>query len=108
MQCTLHMPHLTPLRDPIVGPYKDSKVCTMYVVQGGKDFFSRQWWSLQKLAKRAVALRACEMLHKCGELTDDLRPNRKVPADCEDDDEDGEDGEDDADKKKLLSSTSKK
>ncbi len=45
----------------------------------------------QILAKRAAALKACGMLHKLGELTNDLRPRKKAATASDDEDEDDED-----------------
>ncbi len=45
------------------------------------------------MAKRAVSLMVCEMLHKKGELTDDLRPREKFDLSEDDDDDDEDDGD---------------
>ncbi|CAG9768668.1 unnamed protein product [Ceutorhynchus assimilis] len=56
---TIVLPTISLLRDPIVGPFVASL----------------------KSAKRAAALKACELLHKVGELDDHLLPQKRRIAD---------------------------
>ncbi len=81
-KCILHMPHLTPIREPVVGPKYSSCI----------------------LAKRAVALQACKYLHKVGEITDNLRFKS---AEIEDD-LDGLDEDSDEDNQHPAAGTKKR
>ena len=65
-RCVLYMPHLTPIRDPVVG----------------------EWCRTSYLAKTRVAMEAVRMLHRMGELDHHLKPKRRV-AELEDEDDEG-------------------
>ena len=74
-ECVLHFPHLAPFPDPIFGPRKENKIA----------------------AKRAVALKACQLLHEKGELTYRLLP--KTPERLDEDELEWDDEDVKADKR---------
>jgi hypothetical protein len=54
-RCVLYLPHLTQIRDPVVG----------------------EWASSKAEAKSKAALKACAMLHGLQELTYNLKPKAR-------------------------------
>ena len=66
----LYMPHLTPIRDPVVG----------------------EWCRTRYLAKTRVAMEAVRMLHRMGELDHHLKPKSRVAELEDEDDEQTEEG----------------
>ena len=78
-RCVLYMPHLSPIRDPVVG----------------------EWCQSKNVAKWKAAMTAVKMLHQMGELDYHLKPkSRLAEHDDEDDDEEAEAGKPKAGTKK--------
>ena len=86
-RCALYMPHLTPIRDPVVGDWCRTKYLAKTKVSrkiGGG--------AIKIKSTLKVAMVAVRMLHQMGELDYHLKPKSRVAELEDEDDEETEEG----------------